>query len=217
MKVEDSQALFAEFLPLIGEVNRIVEVGCHRMQDTTWMFDQFPKAKITCFEPDPRSLEYIDRKQLMRRMKKRVTLYPHAAGEVRGEADFYPSTNFSEDPDDEWTQSSSMRKPASFGTRETINGNPCTFEDKAIRVKVVPLDAYAFGPVDLLWIDAQGYEDSIIRGATKTLEKTRFLFAEHNTCGMYQNAPDLHALLKLLPDWEAVKVMPYDVILRRNS
>ena len=216
----------APFTEAMGEVRTIVEVGCHRMQDTARMLKQWPDAKIICLEPDPRALAFIKRHGVLERLRGRdgftvPHLSPFAAGAHRGMGMLKLSTNFSDDPDKEWEQSSSLRLPNQFGNREDLGDNPCVFDGYSYIVQIFPLDEHyliqSWSIVDLLWIDSQGFEDEVLKGATETLKRTRFIFMEHNTDGVYENAPCLADLLALLPGWEVIATLPYDVLLKNKG
>src|SRR5581483_4361453 len=56
-----------------------------------------------------------------------------------------------------------------------------------ISTKVVPLDDVLHDdePIDLIKIDVQGFEHSVLRGALKTLQRTRALLVETNFTSHY--------------------------------
>ena len=66
-------------------------------------------------------------------------------------------------------------------------------------------------------MDAQAYEDEIIAGARAILAKTRYLFTEYTTCGVYEHELNLEKMLALLPGWEVLKVLPTDVFLKNKA
>ena len=211
------------FTEAMGEVRTIVEVGCHRMQDTARMRRRWPHAAIYAFECDRRALEFIERHSMAEELD--VRLSGKAVGSGYGSGPLWRSTNLSPTEDGDWTASSSLRQPRLFGNPADLSANPCIFEQDACLVEIVPLDGFlpyfdsGRGPdsIDLLWIDSQGYEDEVLKGATETLKRTRFIFMEHNTDGVYQNAPCLADLLALLPGWEVIATLPYDVLLKNKG
>ncbi len=219
MKLDDSLQLIAEFLPIIGDAKTVIEVGSHRMQDAAWMRVTWPAARIVCFEPDPRSVEWCRGHGVPEKLT--AELIPLAVFREAGLFPFHLSTNFSEDPEEMWAQSSSLHRPKEFGGREQLGGNPYVVEPKPIMVQAVTLDGFlpqlGVGDIDLLWIDAQAGEADVLRGAVETLKRTRFLFLEHNTNGEYQDAPTLPELLGLLDGWEILKTLPYDILLKNTS
>lgn len=211
-------------LPTLGEVRTIIEIGCHRMEDTAFLRQTFPNATILAFEPDPRNVALIKERHLASRLG--VHFYELAIADRDEVRDFYLSTNFAQTPADEWTRSSSLRPPRRGNLpdadllRKFII--PYVVADKPVRVASLRIDTFLedidfASLVDLIWCDAQSAEDLIIAGATETLNRTRWLFLEHNTDGCYEGAPDRAKLQSLLPDWESVHVWPYDMLMRNRA
>ena len=214
-----SHCPFNEYLPQIGDVHSIVEVGCHRMQDTQWMRALWPAARLICFDPDPRTEDYLRRHYLPEEL--RAEFYPYAVGSAPGAGQLYLCTNFA-GGDAEWTQASSLRRPRGFGTRKNLEQSPGVIEDiPPISVRIVALDSFLpdllITAPDLIWMDAQAYEDEIIAGARAILAKTRYLFTEYTTCGVYEHELNLEKMLALLPGWEVLKVLPTDVFLKNKA
>lgn len=207
-----------QFHGQLRDLKHVIEIGCHHLEDTTVMRALWPGAHIIAFDPDPRNIEVIKRRKID--LELSVCFVPYAVGGKDEMADFYLSTNLTGDADHEWSSSSSLKRPRNFGTSENLQMSPCIFSPTPTRVIVVTLDSYLTGDspheIDLLWIDAQGGEADILRGATATLKRTRYLFMEHSTGGLYEGASNLNDLLPLLPDWEVVKVLPYDVFLKNK-
>jgi len=195
-------------------VKTILDIGSHQMQETEWMRKRWPESRIWCLEPDRRSVDWCIRHGMVEKLG--VTLLPFAVTRETGVYDFWESTNGSADPDHEWCQSSSLHKPTQIGERKPTA--PCGF-GKKVSVVGVNLDYIIpanFQTIDLLWMDVQASELDVIRGATKTLKNTRFMMLEHNTSGVYENEPGINGILAALPDWEVLKMFPYDVFLRRK-
>lgn len=204
-------------LPTLAPVATVVEIGCHRMEDTAHLRAAYPQARIICFEPDPTNLQLANDRGLPTALN--ASLYPVALCDREGSADFYLSTRFAKG-EAEWSRSSSLRRPTVFHPRSMIEKGivPCVFCLEPLKVRCATLDGFLtrlgmWDPVDLLWIDAQGAEDMILRGAATTLKTARWLFIEHNTDGCYEGAPDLAALLVLLPGWQMVHQWPHDALL----
>jgi FkbM family methyltransferase len=60
------------------------------------------------------------------------------------------------------------------------------------------LSGTAFGQIDLLKIDVQGYEDRVLRGADETLARTRWVWVEVSFMPLYDGSctfEDVHRLL----------------------
>lgn len=215
MKTSDDFKQFAAYADLLGEVRSIVEIGAFDLSDTLTLRRQWPKAEIACFEPDPRAVAAIHA-DVEKLDECDCWLFPVAVGSANGRARLFLSK--SAEAGKKWTQSSSLRTPSTIHHAGSTPGGPCIFDGESVEVGVVTLDELhtigQMAPIDLLWIDAQGFEDEILKGATETLKVTRFIFMEHNTDGMYLGAPTLDTLLALLPNWQVVKIFPHNVLLK---
>ena len=78
-------------------------------------------------------------------------------------------------------------------------GDQFTFKEN-VEVPVSPLDSltYNLSEISLLKIDVQGYEREVLKGATRTLSKTRLVLIEANLVSHYENDilfPELNGLM----------------------
>ena len=113
----------------------------------------------------------------------------------------------------DWDLSGSIRRP----TGHTIEPGWCTFAEEG-SVQTVTLDSCLqperfprSAGVDLLWLDVQGAEADVIKGAWKTLARTRYLYTEfydREFCQqnfdipeLYEGAPGLAEIIGLV--WQA--------------
>lgn len=195
----------------------ILEIGAHHGIDTRTMLANFPRATIHCFEPDPRAAK-IHAESVTDR---RVHLHRMAIGGTNGRAEFHMSGGVHPDlPASErsryakgWDQSGSLRKPTGHVTRFPW----CTF-GRTVTVEVRTLDAWsrkhAPDTIDFIWADMQGAEGDLATAGRETLSRTRFLWCEYSDHELYEGEPTLGQLLDLLPEFEVVKRLPTDVLLR---
>jgi FkbM family methyltransferase len=141
------------------EIRTIVDVGANTGQSAIRFRAAFPAARIVSVEPIGETFQ-----ELVRRTEGlNVECHRIALGSRRGQATMY-LTPFS-------TTSSLVRPP-----QDELRG-----EEK---VDVVTLDEFlrdnGISQVDLLKVDAEGYDLEVLRGAAKTLEerRVRFVMAE---------------------------------------
>lgn len=189
----------------------ILEIGCNDGTDTLHFLEEMPEARIYCFEPDPRAIErfhsFVD--------DERVVLMPFALGEVSEIKTFYGSSGIPPEKSRnapkashycallEWDLSGSLAK----ATGHLAMSPWVTFpEDREFDVLVETLDNWLpchseIITIDFIWMDVQGYEDSVIRGATKALSITRFLYTEYSDKELYAGQKNLNELHALLPDF----------------
>ena len=219
VKPTDDFLELAPFFERMGPVFSIVEIGCHLMEDTTFLRERFPLASIVCFEPDMRAVKELLASAVPASLNAQI--FPLAVGHQAGKVQFWQSTNGKADAMSEHWHSSSVRKPKNFGEKADLVVNPCIFEPFSVSVLMTPLDGFVplahLKQVDLLWIDAQGAEDLILAGAKKFLAGVRWLYVEHNTAGMYEGAPDLSSIRQFLKGWEPAAVFPYNALFRNSK
>jgi 2-O-methyltransferase len=180
-----------------------LELGAHRGEDTAWMA-ALPNVSMVAFEPDPRN-ELPD--------LRNVTVIRAAVSDRVGTAPFLLSeTGWGM----EWTLSSSLRTP-----KNHLKRFPVTF-GKTISVPTITLDslldaAPLIGQIDFIWCDIQGSEVDMVRGATRTLKQTRYLYTEYSNEEMYEGQATLAQLLAMLRDFRIVSVWPEDVLLENMT
>lgn len=215
----------SDILSLVGKADpTIVEVGCNDGTDTLTFLSLFPRVTMHCFEPDPRAAERF----LRNVSDARVKLYLTAVGNHNGTIDFYPSEGLPRPlPKAEaeqlaarlpkgWDLSGSIRKP-----KDHLRMHPWCQFGEPVQVPIVKLDDWAmnhcFDIVDFMWADVQGAEVDLINGGHWLLEGTRYLYTEYSNREMYEGQIGLETLLKMLPDFEVVKLYSEDVLLRNTK
>jgi len=208
-----------DWLRLLGRTDPlIVEVGCNDGTDTRKFLDTFPECRIICFECDRRAIAMFKRNI----NDPRVQLVEAAAADRNGFTPWFashgevPKTAICHVAPEsllDWEKSGSIRRP----TGHTIEPGWCTFAEEG-SVQTVTLDSCLqperfprSAGVDLLWLDVQGAEADVIKGAWKTLARTRYLYTEFydrefrqqnaDLPELYEGAPGLAEIIGLV--WQA--------------
>jgi 2-O-methyltransferase len=210
-KLRDGKPL-QEFRRLLPRRPTIIEIGAHDGSTTEGLRRLFPRGRILAFEPEPRAIVKFRARPAL----KAVTLVESAVSDRNGETIFYCSGG--RPPGyvgDEWDASGSIRKPTGV-----ISAYPWIAFNRQIVVPVVPLDdevkRQQIDAVDLIWVDVQGAEKDVIRGASETLKRTHYLYTECIDYEEYENQLGLQELRDLLPDFEVIEVFAYDVLLKNK-
>lgn len=150
-----------EIVALFKALNRVFEI--HRFWDVGanvgyygWLVASLnPAAEVCMFEPDPRNVALLQRTKA-RAALGRVQVRAEAVSETAGRAVF--------ELDEEYGHKGSVRGPANV-TVVSKNGTP------TVTVLTTTLDELRseVGQVELIKIDVEGHEESVLRGAKKTL------------------------------------------------
>lgn len=174
----------------------ILEIGANDGTDTLRFAETFPAATIYAFEPDPRAANRWKSKVTA----ANVTLVETAIGNSNGTATFHQSDGNSDyAPETGWDLSGSIRAP-----KDHLVRHPDINFDRTIDVPIRTLDSWAeensIGDIDFIWADVQGAENELIRGAMRTLSRTRYFYTEYNDREMYEGQWSLQEIAEHLKD-----------------
>lgn len=158
-------------------------VGGYLGNEIPFLLKRYPNAKFKVFEP---SLRYHERIARRFRNNDRVNVYRSAISDAVGQANFH-ETNL--------RGSGSLLKVgglsrASYGAVEA----------ETFLVDTVTLDSISGQDViDCLWVDVQGAELLVLKGALDTLRRTRSIFIEVSIYeDLYDNGAKLDSITPLL-------------------
>lgn len=147
------------------EIRRIVIVGAHLAYEVPDMLSRFRNVRFTLFEASPR---YLDALHNRFRREHRVSVVGAAITDHDGQRTFY-ETNA--EGSGSLLQLGDLAA-SSFGMRQT----------DSFLVPALRLDSHVLGheysSIDCLWIDVQGAELSVLRGASRSLAFVRSVFVE---------------------------------------
>jgi FkbM family methyltransferase len=165
---------------------RIVDVGAHCGEWAVCCARLFPHGKIISFEP---VTEYYEAAQRLASRFSNWKVMPLALGDQPGEL-----------PINVQGQRSSFRPLSGEEFEEWRKGNGRFQHRETVRVETLDhsLLAEDFLPLDLLKIDAEGYEIEILRGAEATLRQTKQVLIEVRFYPLFQSGSlfaDVHQVL----------------------
>lgn len=153
-----------------SEIKNIIVVGAWQ-GDEVRSFLKLPEAHVYCFEANPKTFDILKK---LYQDEVRVSCYNSACSNADGRATFY-ETNIDGN-----------------GSLLKVGNHPIASAAGSFEVNTVKLDSLtelSGQSIDLLWIDVQGAELSVLQGADNLLKKTAALFLEINTRGSsYQGA-----------------------------
>ncbi len=205
----------------------MLEVGANNGADTERFLEAMPNISLFCFEPDPRPIvKFHDRIG----PDLRCTLVNKAVSDTDGTTVMYRSSGKPPNQpnhDGDWDMSGSIFKP----TKHLEYSPWVTFPDSHhLEVDTIRLDTWfksqtAIDAIDFIWADVQGAEAAMVRGATETLARTRYLYTEipfvapgnrFDNAAMYEGQPTLSELREMLPTFELVAIYHIDNALFKN-
>jgi len=145
-----------------GDIRTVFDVGAHVGQTAIWLADAYPEATIYSFEPDSESYARL---QSVAQACPRIRTVNAAAGDFNGHADFFVN---------HFKATNSLLKTRPGAERFLVHADQMALEARTT-VPVLTLDAFcaseSIDRLDLLKIDAQGYELRILDGAQDTLKR----------------------------------------------
>ncbi len=143
----------------------IYDVGALIGETVIFFKNQFPNAKVTAFEPSPRSFKLL-KKNTQQNHLSDVRLINAAVSNVQGYLNFYIDTN----TDKPWGRGDSLKR-----TRFT---NPHI--SKVVKVPAVKLSRFINKNIDLLKIDIEGAETEVIQEIESKLKYVKQIILEYH-------------------------------------
>jgi FkbM family methyltransferase len=206
----------SEVIQLVGKPNPLIlEIGANCGQTTIEFLNNFPKAEIYAFEPDPRAAQkfrnLIDSSQ--------VTLIEKAVSAHTGPIEFHQSGGHEWVDPKGWDHSGSIHKP-----KNHLKIWPSVTFDKTITVESIRLDDWskdAIGnrEIDFVWADVQGAEFDLIKGASSTLAHAKYFYTEFSDDEWYEGQINFDRLVQLMNNlgYKVLHKFPCDVLFVRVS
>ncbi|NKX74005.1 FkbM family methyltransferase [Rhodobacteraceae bacterium R_SAG3] len=148
------------FAKLTNDTPRIIDGGSHIGMATLYFKDRYPKAKITCFEPDPRNFELLIKNT--EHLGDDVERFNLALTEDGAD---YPLLRRE-------GQSMASSVHARYRHLQPVDN---------VMVHSSKLSAYLEAPVDILKLDIEGPEDRVLHESKHLLGNVHYLFIEFHT------------------------------------
>jgi FkbM family methyltransferase len=211
LRLEAGGLSVEEIRQLVGRDDPVIlEIGANVGQTTLDFLRVMPRARIYCFEPDPRAIA-----QFKATVKSpNVKLIECGVGNQNGNVVFHQSSGTEEYTD--WNQSGSIRAPKEV----TDVWNKLTFE-KTIQIPIVRLDDWAktqnIDRIDFIWADVQGAEGDVILGGIETLNKSRYFYTEYGFQELYEGQITLGEIYDRLKNFSIMRVFSMDALFENLS
>jgi FkbM family methyltransferase len=190
----------------------ILEIGSNDGTHTLWFLEVFKNPTIYCFEPDFRAISRF--KQKVSSDISNIKLFEIALSDQDGEANFYQSDAV----DKNWDCSGSLREPYLH-----VDRHPGIVFNQGVSVKTFKLDTWCkdnfVENIDFIWMDVQGAEMDVFKGAELTLKKVKVLYTEYSDTELYKGQSSLKEIIKQLKklNFKIVKRYHGDALFIRDN
>ena len=147
-----------------SKINPVIfDVGALIGETALYFKDQYPQARITTFEPSPRSFTLLKRNVSQNKLTQ-VRLINAAVAGKTGKMNFY----ISKSKNNPWGRGDSL-KENKFNNKD---------RSKIVQVSTVMLSQYINSPIDLLKLDIEGAETEVIKEIEPKLKYVKQIIME---------------------------------------
>jgi FkbM family methyltransferase len=200
--------------------SNIFEIGSHMGFDTEEIRRFCPESNIYCFEPDPRNIKILKKREIFNIAK----IFPYAISDTSGKAYLNLSDGIIPEKTGNayydkksWSASNSIRKP-----KQHLDIFPWCKFDRKIEIETKTLDLFCsennIDHINFIWMDVQGCEDLVFLGGKNILKNTEYIFTEYSNTELYEGQKKLSDILEILPGkWEIRNDYGGDVLLENVS
>ncbi len=177
--------------------NIFFDVGAHKGETVKLFNNNFNVEHFYCFEPSPINFNYLKKEIL--KIKKNIKIFNFGLGEKKEEVNFNQLNESSSSTLVEINQDSNYYKRKNkILNFINLKKNKIT----KINVKMNCLSAFmkehSINNVDILKIDTEGYEFSVIKGANEKIKNINYIYFEHHFDDMLKKNykfSDIHGYL----------------------
>lgn len=163
-EIHEVEERFLDRLDLGIDAPVIHDVGANIGGFASAALDRWPEAKVTCWEPNPASID-----RLRERMGNRVAVIPTALSDLSGSVTLYCDGG----PD----------VLASLHKRD-LGFQGMTHGSVEVTVPAYRYSGFVTCDVDLLKIDVEGHELAVLKGGGSMLKYVRRIYFEFNSCNL---------------------------------
>jgi len=167
-------------------VKTVIDVGAHNGEFSSAAHSVLQQARIYAFEPLPECCEKI---QKVLGKNGFLKVFQVAIGDQRGSVQFWRSS---------FSKASSILRMSNLHQAAF----PWSAENEAIEVPLRSLDDFAdtleLRPKTLLKIDVQGFEDRVLRGAGRILNKVDLVLVEVSVAPLYDGQAQFDSIYSML-------------------
>jgi hypothetical protein len=181
----------------LSNVYEILDIGSWHLGQSIELHQLFPSAHISAFEPVPESYNLcLQNRMNLRIDESKISIFNIALSDTIGKSKFYTV-------DPETSSSPNIGASSLLKFIDGLNGSFFSQEwnQKEILVDCLTLDKWCEinnkNKIDLIWMDTQGTELNVLKGAEETLKSVRVILTEVGLKPYYEG----HTMKKDIDDF----------------
>lgn len=171
------------------EIDTVLDIGANTGQFTKTILALLPNSRIYSFEPLPVCFKEL---QQFTNSHINTTAFNIGIGDRSG------SLSFEENA---FSPSSSFLKMADTHKQAYVHTQNTTIVDVKIDRLDDIIEDFKLGSSLLIKIDVQGYEDKVLQGGAKTMQKAKIVIVETSFVHLYESQPLFDDIYNLFRDW----------------
>lgn len=172
----------------LNDIETVFDIGSRDACQSLEFSDWFPESKIYCFEPVPQNAEWCKENI---KDRDNIIFEEIAISEKDEEIDFFVVTN------------------GNIGASSLLKANKnhhhgSSYNQEKIKIKSMKAETYMkknnLLKVDLLWMDVQGSELSVLRSFSNHLKNVKAIHTEVALSHVYENSTLKNELINFMED-----------------
>lgn len=167
----------------------IFDVGAHKGESAKFFRDIFPNSEIFCFEPNPASVDHIQRLD-----QEKNKIFCMALSDYDGKANFNVQ---------DISHLSSLNKVNRLSESSLGYSQKEKHEEIKVNVRMGDsiIDEFGLDVIDLLKIDVQSNEESTLRGFSKSINMIKNIIVEVSFYDFYERRSSIGGIENILTDF----------------
>lgn len=183
------------------DVQRIVEAGCRFGEDSLLLAASFPRAKLMAFECNAETLKTT---RVNVALSRSIQLVEVALDAQEGEVDFFAASQSGNPGASSLLAVLPGKEQKAWLTAEEVTKTRV----HARRLDDILMEA-GWRDVDILWMDVEGAEDRVLRGAPKVLSHVGMVYTEVSIGAVRSGQASFEAIRDTLEHYGLYEVRPW--------
>ncbi len=179
------------------QINTFFDVGAHKAETVKLFNDNFEIKEFYCFEPSPINFNYLKKRII--KIRNNIKIFNFGLGESKS------VLNFNQLEESSSSTLVNINQNSNYFKKKNKILNFFNFKKNTIKKINVEINClsdfmeqHSIKKIDILKIDTEGYEFSVIKGAKKRIKDVKYIYFEHHFDNMLQKKYtffDIHSYL----------------------